>query len=314
MVNLAPKARAARADSIQESVKDMVWSLSSRLGLHGLCPMDIEDRWMMVSRQRIDLPSLGAEFEGTRVVHISDLHFSPLMRERHLERYVEIINDAEPDFVTITGDFITASARHYARRAGEVLRGLSPRIATLACLGNHDYGIWKPGLHQGVRGLASYLTGQLEKAGIVPLVNESQIYRRGNSTLQFVGLADLWASDCSMPRAFASIAPARPVIALSHNPDSACRLADGGADLVLSGHTHGRAIGTSPIQSYLFPVEYRRFVAGHYPLGEGRHLYVNRGVGHARRIGRDRRPEITLLTLRQAAPAAGRRAEAAPAV
>ena len=90
------------------------------------------------------LGNLDLEFDGTRLVHLSDLHHGTLVREKHLHRYVEIVNSLEADFVAITGDFITTSARQHARAVAGVLPDLRVNKAVVACLGNHDYGRWPP--------------------------------------------------------------------------------------------------------------------------------------------------------------------------
>lgn len=48
------------------------------------------------------------------------------------------------------------------------------------------------------------------------------------------------------------------------------------------------------------PVRNRRYATGEIPLGDGRTLYVNRGLGHLLRVRFNARPEITVFTLRRA--------------
>jgi hypothetical protein len=228
------------------------------------------------------------------------------MRARHLLRYVELVNRLAPDFVVITGDFITASARSYARSIADILGQLRPRVASLGCLGNHDYGIWRPKTHAGVPGLAEYVSAQLTAAGVTPLISRSRTFRRRGADLHFVGLGDLWTPTYDPVQAFADVPSDGPVVALVHNPDAAWDLARCGARYVLAGHTHGKPTPDTRLNNLLFPVENRNFVAGEYPLGPQRRIYVNRGVGHSRRSAAEDRPEITLFTLRDV-PLATRR-------
>jgi predicted MPP superfamily phosphohydrolase len=245
------------------------------------------------------LPSLGPAFVGSRLVHLTDLHSSPIMREEHLIHYMDLVNHLEPDFVVITGDFITASARPYVRRIGRVLKELSPQIATLACLGNHDYGLWHPTVGSGVRGLAQCMTEHLDKAGVIPLVSQSRTYHRDGHALQFAGLGDLWTDTFRPDRAFSSLEIEVPTIALVHNPDAAPELASMGADHVLCGHTHGKASSGSRLGNLLFPMTHQQFIAGQYDLPGGKSLYVNSGLGHASISRKSYRPEIAVFTLCQ---------------
>lgn len=287
-------------ESLRSFFRNLVWSASSRWGLHGLWPWRLEQRWLTLAEREMVLPGLGGGFDGATLVHLSDLHFCPVMHERQIERFVRLVNEMQADFVAITGDFITASARHYVRRARVVLSELRPRVAALAVLGNHDYGIWSPHLSTGIRGLGEYVAEQLRAAGLDVLVNRTATFRRGGCTLHFAGAGELWTSDYKPGRAFRGLAEGEPVIGLVHNPDAAADLAMLGADYVLAGHTHGRAVGHSRLDNLLFPAEYPHFVAGEYPLGGGRSVYVNRGIGTARRSRQEHRPEVTVFTLRAA--------------
>ena len=66
---------------------------------------------------------------------------------------------------------------------------------------------------------------------------------------------------------------------------------------MLSGHTHGNAAGERRLRDAVFPVQKPHFAAGHYRLN-GADLYVNRGLSYARRLPLNKRPEITVFTLR----------------
>jgi predicted MPP superfamily phosphohydrolase len=207
------------------------------------------------------------------------------------------VNDMLPDFVVITGDLITVGLRSAARTAGEVAARLRPTVATLAVLGNHDYGLWHPNGFGGVRGLAEYVTGQFERAGCIVLGNESRDFIRRGSALQFVGTEDLWAPGYNPDRAFRHARLKMATIGLTHNPDGARSLARRGAEWVLAGHTHGKRVPLSGVRSRLFPTQRNDFVAGRYDLPGGRGLYVNRGLGRPRRDDADRRPEIAVMRL-----------------
>ena len=50
-----------------------------------------------------ELPS---EFDGYRIVHLSDLHCSTAARRSRFERIVERVNALDADLVAITGDFV----------------------------------------------------------------------------------------------------------------------------------------------------------------------------------------------------------------
>lgn len=296
----APVSLTSASSTARVAAKGLLWELAKPLALSGLYPWTLEADWLSIEHVDMPLPNLGSGFDGARVVHLSDLHASPLVGERYLRSCMDIVNSLRPDFVVLTGDFVTFGPRHFARTAGRVLGDLAPAVATLAVLGNHDYGLWHPRWWGKNTGLAGYLSEHLDAGRAVVLNNACRTFRRGESALQFVGVEDLWAPTCEHSQAFSAADASLPTIALAHNPDAACDLAERGADWILSGHTHGKPTPDTRLHNAFFPTAFHQFVAGRYALGNGSRLYVNRGLGHSRRHGRQSRPEITVFTLRSA--------------
>ena len=255
---------------------------------------------MRTERVPMPLAPLGREFDGARLAHLSDLHCGAFVREKHLRRYVEMVNSLDADFAVLTGDFITTGSRHHARAVGRALRDLRVGEAVIACLGNHDYGQWHPRGWGAREGIADFLSDELAAAGVIVLRNESRAFFRGESVLQFVGVEDYWSRRYDPPRAFDLVDRDSPVIALAHNPDAAPQLAAMGAGWILSGHTHGRATPDTRFWDVVYPTRFKRFVGGQYPLDDRSRLYVNRGIGNAWRVRAEHRPEITLFTLHAA--------------
>lgn len=292
-----PKQSAGRGKRL---LKKLIWSAAGSCALGGLYPGKIHDHWLRIEYHDMLMPRLGKEFDGARIAHISDLHSSPLVLNRYLRQCVQAINRLNVDFVAVTGDFITGT-RFYARRVANLLKELTPNVATLACLGNHDYGVFHPAGLGNTKGLADYLAEQLSRADIFIMLNESRVFKRGHSSLQFVGIEDYWTSRYNPGLAFEDTVRHVPTVALVHNPDAARDAVNHGADWVLSGHTHGTAIkANTRLQRMVMPVNNQEFHAGRYHLGEHKHLYVTRGIGYGRRRHINSRPEITVFTMRDA--------------
>lgn len=277
-------------------LKRLVWTAAGACALGGLYAWRFGDHWVRIEPRDMPLPNLGANLRGKTLAQISDLHCSPIVMERYLRQCVDLLNSLEVDFVAITGDFITGRWC-YARRIARILRTLNPKIATLACLGNHDYGVFHPNGFGGIHGMSEYVAERLSHADIFIMLNESRTFRCGSAAIQFVGVEDYWASQFDPHLAFETVDRDLPTVALCHNPDAAISLARCGADWVLSGHTHGTARGETKLGDLVMPTNHKRFAAGQYDLGGGKRLYVNRGLGYARRISLNARPEITLFTL-----------------
>ncbi len=161
------------------------------------------------------------------------------------------------------------------------------RLATLSILGNHDYGY-----NWSMPEVAERVTRVLREAGVTVLRNDVADV----SGLRIAGLDDLWARRFA-PQAVMADAGA-PSLVLCHNPDAADRAGWGAyRGWILAGHTHGGQCKPPFLPPPLLPVRNRRYVAGEVAVGDGRRLYINRGLGHLLPVRFNVRPEITLFTL-----------------
>jgi predicted MPP superfamily phosphohydrolase len=276
--------------------KNLIWAAANSCALGGLYVWSLEKHWLRIERRDMPLPDLGEGFRGAKLAHVSDLHCSPIVRERYLRQCVEAINAERADFVAITGDFIMGSYSH-VRRIARILESLTPKVAVLACLGNHDYGVFHPRGRGATPELAETLYHELGLADIFVMMNERRVFHRKGASLQFVGVEDYWTPGYDPKLAFDMAHPHLPTIALCHNPDAAVELARHGADWILAGHTHGTPAGDGGLRELFMPSLYKHFSAGEYPLGDGKFLYVNRGLSYGRRRRLNARPEITIFTL-----------------
>lgn len=278
-------------------LRGWVWNAANVCMLGGLITWPLQREWLRIEQRTMSLKNLGREFEGAKIAHLSDLHCGLLVRENHLLRYVELVNELDADFVVLTGDFLTTGNRRYARALGRALSKLHARNGVIACLGNHDYGLWHPNGYGQVDGIADYLAQQLAQANVHVLRNSSRAFFRGESVLQFVGLEDFWSPLYDPEEAFSLVDRDSPLVTLVHNPDAAPQLASMGASWVLSGHTHGKATPDTRFWDIVYPTRFKQFVGGQYSLGIDKQLYVNRGIANARRVRHEHKPEITLFTL-----------------
>lgn len=252
----------------------------------------VEPRWLAVTRPVVPLGR--GEAAALRILHLSDLHASPVVSLEFLAAAVAKGLALRPDLVCLTGDFIT---RGHAALDGyaEVLRPLSAAAPAFACLGNHDGGLWAA----RKRGSADTTPVRevLRRAGIVLLHNAAQTVRVRGREVRLVGLGDLWAGELQPSLAFADPPPrATPTLVLAHNPDARAALRAYAWDLLLCGHTHGGQVKLPLIGPLVLPIRDRRFAEG-LCRWEGRWIYVTRGVGNLWGVRFNCPPEITLLTL-----------------
>jgi uncharacterized protein len=239
----------------------------------------------LVTRLDFALPGLHPDLDGLTVLQLSDIHSGSLITEERMTAWAEQAAALGADLVVITGDLLDGSGRAaapYSRAFGR-LRG---KLGTFSILGNHDYFAGK-----------RFAARAVGDAGHTLLVNSGQRLVRGGGSLWLGGTDDpLGAVDVA--RALRGAAPEEPKLVLAHRPGLFSACAAAGADLVLSGHTHG---GQLAFSSVLTPARLLgRYTMGRYREGRAQ-LYVHRGMGTVGalplRLGSP--PELALLTLRR---------------
>lgn len=254
---------------------------SGALTLVGL----IQARCPRIRNVAVPIENLPPELDGYRIVQWSDVHVSPTIRRPFVESLVDRTNALRPDAVVITGDLVDGYAADL-RNDVQPMRDLRTRDGVFYVTGNHEY-YWR----------ASEWIPLLQSLGLDFLKNEHRVLRDGK--LVIAGVTDPVGRDTHKQdpdRALAG-APAEAVkVLLSHRPQTAEAASRLGADLQLSGHTHG---------GQFFP--FNLFIHRFQPIAKGLHrvgrtwLYVNRGTGYwgpptRLAVG----GEITVLELRAA--------------
>lgn len=263
--------------------RKLITVLGAGCGAPALYGGFVEPRWLERSFTTCRLPQMT---RPVRLLHLSDLHASPVVPQTVIEAAIEQGLDAKPDLVAVTGDFITFRESYDRGWYRSVLRRLPARAPTFGCLGNHDGG--------GSDQIASLVL----ESGIRLLHNASESITVRGQRLQLAGVADLWSAEFDAFAAFATVDAAKqPVIFLAHNPDTKDQIPKQfNWDLMLSGHTHGGQVCVTGMTELMTPVRDKRYLAGLKPWN-GRLVYVTRGVGNIGGIRFNCRPEISILDL-----------------
>ena len=249
----------------------------------------IEPGWVEIVRRPLKIRRLPPSLTGRTLAHLSDLHVGPLMSDEYLLRTFRRVAELRPDIVVITGDLMSWYPDWRDHVAAVFQHAPHGRLATIATLGNHDYGpAWAD------TSVAARLVDVVRSCGITVLRNE--IFDAGG--LQVLGFDDLWARRFTPQDVLQRFDPTRAAIALSHNPDT--------VDLpvwanyqgwILAGHTHGGQCKPPFLPPPILPVKNRRYTAGEFQLAGNRQLYISRGVGHTMPVRFNARPEVTLFEL-----------------
>lgn len=262
---------------------------------------EFERHWLEVVHKEISVNGLPPAFEGAKLAQLSDIHLDEFTEPFLLREAIDSINRARPDYVLLTGDYVSSEVlpphltAEAARQCGRMLNRLEcPR--RYAIFGNHD--IWA-----GEKEVGEALRGN----DIVVLRNEYLALEREGGRMWLAGLDDPVCGQPDPDRAIPSSiqnVPHEPILLMCHGPDYMDEFrmhpAAQSVSLVLSGHTHGGQIRLPFIGALRLPPGGRKYVEGLFQVGPMQ-LYVNRGIGSVGVPFRfDCRPEITLFTLRGA--------------
>ncbi len=264
----------------------------------------------------LELADCPSEFDGYLIAQLSDLHFGPCTSLEHIQAGLQIVREANPDLILLTGDYLQYSNtglhhilatrvspkvfrwRKYRRTVsklakvlGKELSTLQPRDGFIGIFGNHDY-------HEGIGSIRRQFSSDIKW-----LVNDVTAIERSNSRILIAGLDDMREGKPDLKKTHEKLLDypsSCSRILLSHTPDVS--VIEGEAllddfDLILSGHTHGGQLclpGGFPIVT--------RSAQRNHASGLSMHretpMYVNRGMGYG---GLPLRtfcpPEITLLRL-----------------
>ena len=250
----------------------------------------IEPTWVEFVHRDLPIANLPSGLVGKTLVQLSDIHIGSQVADDHITDVFARVAALQPDIVVHTGDLITYAGPKTLEKARTLL-GAFPRgkLGTFATLGNHDYGKrWsEPEVARQVAGL-------LDHAGCTVLRNQQAEV----AGLKIIGLDDLWGRQFRPQLVLPQLAPGEPALVLSHNPDTCDRPGwSGYRGWILAGHTHGGQCKPPFLPPPLLPVRNRRYTAGAFDLGDGRNLYINRGVGHLLRVRFNVRPEVTVFRL-----------------
>lgn len=250
----------------------------------------IASEYFEVNELEVFLTNLDPAHDGLRLAQLSDLHIGSGVPDGRVIAAVRALNDAKPDVVALTGDFVTTKRDPY-ERVPQLMGNIA--APAFAVLGNHDHWSNADGVKDGLIGV-----------NIEVLQNQNTTVRVRGADLTVIGIDDSTTRNDDVEASFKGAKTGSRVV-LTHTPSCAKRLPAWEDLLCLSGHTHGGQWDVPRLTQGLFRTAGQPWYRGSYSV-RGNQLYVNRGLGFGSgtrlpRINSD--PELTVLTLRRREPA-----------
>jgi predicted MPP superfamily phosphohydrolase len=237
--------------------------------------------------QSIRIPGLAADLVGLRIVQLTDIHLSPFLSERELRHAVGMANETNAHLALVTGDMISGS-RDPLDLCLKHLADLHSEAGIFGCLGNHE-------IYAQVE---DYATEQGARLGLRFLRSERVCLKFGAAAMNLAGVDYQRFHEPYLLGAEELIEPGMFNVLLSHNPDVFPVAARQGYDLTIAGHTHGGQVRVEILKEDLNIARFfTPYVDGLY-TGNGRTIFVSRGIGTIglpARLGAP--PEVALLRL-----------------
>lgn len=247
---------------------------------------------LIKSDYRISSGYLPHSFDGFVIAQVSDLHNCEF--GKHNENLLNLLRDAKPDVIAITGDFVDSRRTNIAVSIDFVKQAV--KIAPCYYVtGNHESRISQyPELKQA-----------LITAGVTVLDDQCQEIELAENKINIIGLNDPKFSDGDERKntkaKLQSLVPDNDnfTILLTHRPELFDLYVNAGIDLILAGHAHGGQIRLPALGGVIAPNQglFPKYDAGMFQE-ENSQMIVSRGLCDTVFPPRiNNKPELVVISL-----------------
>ena len=259
--------------------------------------------------RRVDIPMLDPGAAPIRILHISDLHFTPHQRDK--VAWVRSLASLQPNLIVDTGDNLA-----HLQAVPTVVDALGPLLDVpgVFAMGSNDYyapimknplRYFNPQPAQEVFGDVlpwEDLRDAFVTAGWSDLSNHRITRKVGDLTFEFVGTDDAHLAFDRYDEVQGSPDPSADLtIGVTHAPYLRVvdRMADDGIPLIFAGHTHGGQVCLPGVGALVTNCDLPRGQAKGLHQRHGAWLHVSAGLGTSpyAPVRFFCLPEATLVTL-----------------
>ena len=213
--------------------------------------------------KEITIPVDNLPLEKLSIVHLSDIHIDTATDYNDIKKIVQITNSFKPDIIVFTGDLadidITQTYKNYG------LTEFKAKYGVFAVNGNHEY-------YTGIKKFETVC----KKANYILLNNTNALV---DDKFYVAGITDIQTSKyfnyekADIETAFTDVNWTKPVIFLSHQPQSFFEIQKYPVTIQLSGHTHAGQIPPFDIIEYFM----YKYFSGLYKDNNS-YIYVTTGT------------------------------------
>ena len=232
----------------------------------------------IVKEYKITNEKINDNFHGTKVVHISDLHYGTTVNRNKLKSVVNKINYIEPDIVVFTGDLIDRNAEIESNEVNTIvkeLRRIKPNLGNYAVLGTHDVE------NEAIKQI-------LYQSNFILLNDDIEmIYKNDNHPILITGLSSLKSENdinVKLERTneiVEDIEDDHYHILIAHEPDIVKQLDMEMFDIVMAGHSMNGQVRLPILGATILPEGAKTYYENKY-IVDDTELFISSGLGTTR--------------------------------
>lgn len=237
----------------------------------------IEPKLITVKEQKITINNWPNNFNGFKIVHISDIHYGRVFDDESFQKLIDSINEQKPDIVVLTGDLIdkdTKMTTNMANKISKLLNKINATTGKYAINGNNDLNFdeWINIVTEGGFKDLNNTYDTIYKDGY------SNIFIAGTSTVEDkLSINDKLKTSIDYLNSFEKDGPIYKILLL-HEPDVIDDMSVNPFDLILAGHSHAGQIRLPFIGAIILPDGAKKYYDSHYKI-ENSDLYISNGLG-----------------------------------
>jgi uncharacterized protein len=233
----------------------------------------------------IESDQIPAEFDGKRIVFLTDIHYDSFFSENRLNNLVNQTNELKPDIILLGGDYVTNDPSS-VEAVFSSLSNLNAPLGVYGVLGNNDP--------------ENNSIQAMQNAGITYIGNNAVWIGSNTSRIRVGGVGDM---DTDVPNQLPTIDGVTTedyVILVSHKPDYFEKISRSKIDLQLSGHTHGGQITFFGLWAPFINSKYgQKYVTG-LKKSNNNTMIISNGIGMVwAPVRLFARPQIIVITLKR---------------
>lgn len=228
-----------------------------------------QNNMLTISRYSYVSAEISEEFDGFKIVQISDLHNKRFGKNQR--RLLKKTADLEPDIIVITGDIVDSNHTDIDK-ALEFAEGAAEIAPTYYITGNHEHWLEDDEFE-------SLLAG-LRESGVKILDDERTDVEKDGGHFSLIGIDDLSLGRNTLNNM--NLNANEFNVLLAHEPQYIAKYSVANVDLALTGHAHGGQFRLPFIGGVVAPDQgfFPEYTEGSHTSG-GMTMIISRGLGNS---------------------------------